>query len=263
MVRKHVKIEPERWYYYCDRLGLMVWQDMVSGGNPLGSISQMLEMSKSLASNCGLKDDTQESYEIVGKPKLFQRKAFEREIMETVQHLKRFSSIVVWVLFNELWGQFDSVRLTNAIKATDSTRLVDSDSRWADQGSGDLHTFHTYASSFEKPAEVIGDRERAWVVSECGGFTYQESDHIWNQEKFGYTDSASREELKISNQEFFGKVIPRLKESGCAAVIYTQLTDVEEEANGLYTYDRKVLKISDKLIEKLNKSLLDVDDTEE
>lgn len=269
MLRKHVKVEPARWYYLCDRLGILVWQDMVSGGKPLASLEQMMELGKNMALDLGTRDDEEESYRLIVRDAA-DRENFERELREMIEALKGFPCICVWVLFNESWGQFDSTRLTEVIRALDPTRPVDANSGWIDQGNGDIRSYHTYAPTLALPPEAdsrdencacgkkgdgTGDRGtggekadgRAWAISECGGFTYTVPGHEWKKEEFGYTRSGSLEEYRIAYRTFMDQEVPKIRDHGGSAVIYTQLTDVEGEMNGLFTYDRTFRKVEDTL----------------
>lgn len=271
MLRKHVKVEPARWYYLCDRLGILVWQDMVSGGKPLATLEQMMELGKDMALDLGTRDDEEESYRLIVRDAA-DRENFERELAEMIEALKGFPCICVWVLFNESWGQFDSTRLTEVIRALDPTRPVDANSGWIDQGNGDIRSYHTYAPTIALPPEVgdetdgeekgqihsrqTGDREagdeagdgRAWAISECGGFTYTVPGHEWKKGEFGYTRSGSLEEYRTAYRTFMEQEVPKIRDHGGSAVIYTQLTDVEGEMNGLFTYDRAVRKVEERFL---------------
>ena len=249
MLRKHVKVEPARWYYLCDRLGILVWQDMVSGGKPLATLEQMMELGKDMALDLGTRDDEEESYRLIVRDTA-DRENFERELAEMIEALKRFPCICVWVLFNESWGQFDSTRLTEVIRALDPTRPVDANSGWIDQGNGDIRSYHTYAPTIALPPEA-GDEAgdgRAWAISECGGFTYTVPGHEWKKGEFGYTRSGSLEEYRTAYRTFMEQEVPKIRDHGGSAVIYTQLTDVEGEMNGLFTYDRAVRKVEERFL---------------
>ena len=249
MLRKHVKVEPARWYYLCDRLGILVWQDMVSGGKPLATLEQMMALGKDMALDLGTWDDEEESYRLIVRDAA-DRENFERELAEMIEALKRFPCICVWVLFNESWGQFDSTRLTEVIRALDPTRPVDANSGWIDQGSGDIRSYHTYAPTIALPPEA-GDEAgdgRAWAISECGGFTYTVPGHEWKKGEFGYTRSGSLEEYRTAYRTFMEQEVPKIRDHGGSAVIYTQLTDVEGEMNGLFTYDRAVRKVEERFL---------------
>ncbi|HXG10534.1 MAG TPA: glycoside hydrolase family 2 TIM barrel-domain containing protein [Gemmataceae bacterium] len=212
--RKHVKVEPARWYYWCDRLGLLVWQDMPSG-------------EKSVAPGKG---------EITRSPESAQQ--FERELKAMIDFLHNHPCIVMWVIFNEGWGQYDTVRLTKWTKEYDPTRLVNSASGWNDMKVGDVHDIHRYPG----PGSPEPEPTRAAVLGEFGGLGLPIEGHTWSKETWGYRNTRSPEEL-TRRYEVLLREVYRLKEKpGLSAAIYTQITDVETEANGLLTYDRAVIK---------------------
>ncbi len=205
MVRKHVKVEPARWYYWADRLGLLVWQDMPSGENRTPAA----------------------------------RKEFESELHRIVHALRNHPSIVMWVPFNEGWGQFDTRRIVRWLKSYDPTRLVDEASGWTDRGAGAVIDEHSYPG----PAIPANDGRRARVLGEFGGLGLPLAGHTWvAQNNWGYrtfTDTAAlgRAYLGLLRQLHF------LEGEGLAAAVYTQLTDVEVEVNGIMTWDRAILKL--------------------
>ena len=204
MARKHVKVEPERWYYWADRLGLLVWQDMPSGNNR----------------------------EAEGKTQ------FETELERLIATHLNHPSIIVWVVFNEGWGQFDTERLAALVKKRDPSRLVNNASGWDDRRAGDLFDIHSYP----KPKSPEADPARAIVLGEFGGLGLAIPGHTWKKEHWGYQGMKDRAELTSKYESFMQTVFTLKDDPGLSAAVYTQLTDVEIECNGLMTYDRAIVK---------------------
>ncbi len=234
MLRKHVKVEPLRWYYHCDRLGMLVWQDMPNGG---GSYSTMT-VSAPLLTGSHSRDD---KYGKFARKDEKGRAEFREELLDMVSHLYNCPSIVTWVLFNEGWGQFDSDKCAEAVLELDSTRIIDRTSGWHDQGTGEVRSIHLYFDDYKYKPDKAG---RCVVLSEFGGYTLPIEGHARDGKPFGYK--------KFDNQEKFRRALTLLYDGqirpgcmqGLAAAVYTQLTDVENELNGLITYDRRVIKLA-------------------
>lgn len=221
MARKHVKIEPARWYYWCDRLGLLVWQDMPSGDRYIGSRDPDITRSPESAAN------------------------FERELRAMVEGLYNHPSIVMWVPYNEGWGQWDTCRIVDLIKQWDPTRLVNNASGWTDRGCGDVHDIHVYPGPGVPPLED----KRAGVLGEFGGLGMPVKGHTWQDERnWGYVSYKTAEELTDAYLALLDKLHPLTGAQGLAAAVYTQTTDVEIEVNGLMTYDRALVKMDADLI---------------
>ncbi|HET6883360.1 MAG TPA: glycoside hydrolase family 2 TIM barrel-domain containing protein [Pirellulales bacterium] len=216
MCRKHVKVEPARWYYWCDKLGLLVWQDMPSG-------------DQSVALGKGEIERSPESARI-----------YERELKAMIDALQNVPSVVMWVVFNEGWGQFDTQRITEWTKSYDPTRLVNCASGWNDFPVGDVHDIHSYPA----PNSPQPEPQRAAVLGEYGGLGLPLKGHTWLSEKnWGYRNYADEKALA---EAYFGLIFglrQLIGEPGLSAAVYTQTTDVETEVNGLMTYDREILKI--------------------
>ena len=214
-VRKHVKIEPDRWYFWCDKLGLMVWQDMPSGDRYIGGKDPDIRRVAQSA------------------------RRFETELKEAVDSLWNHPCLVMWVPFNEGWGQFDTKRIVSWIENYDPTRLVDCASGWTDRGVGHVHDIHAYPG----PACPSLEEKRAAVLGEFGGLGLPLPGHTWLREKsWGYRSFKNRGDLTRAYVNLLSR-LRLLQSSGLAAAIYTQTTDVEIEVNGLMTYDREILKL--------------------
>ena len=236
MIRKHIKIEPLRWYYHCDRLGMIVWQDMVNGGTAY-NMPWVCYMPTALPFlGRKIKDNL---YHMFSRKSEEGRKAWEEECKGTIEHLHNVPSISTWVPFNEAWGQFDAERIANDVKMQDPTRTVDHASGWFDQKAGDFNSVHNY---FRK-LKVEKDEKRAFVISEYGGYACHVKGHSSVERVFGYKKFDTTKELSKAYQELYQGQVLTLIEEGLSGVVYTQLSDIEEEVNGLVTYDRKVIKI--------------------
>lgn len=235
MLRKHVKVEPARFYYHCDRLGLMVWQDMPNG-NLRRSEPNNLKIGT-------FEPDAQRPADSAAQ--------FEQELTEMIQSLRHFPCIVMWVPFNEGWGQYQTENILQQIRDLDTTRLVNLTSGWSDRGLGDVEDVHEYPGPGLEPAE----ENRAAVLGEFGGLGWPVPGHLWwNKRNWGYRNYTSRAEL---NQNYL-RIVGNLRGPlgfGLAAAIYTQTTDVEGEVNGLMTYDRKVIKLNADQLQPLHREL--------
>lgn len=235
MLRKHIKVEPLRWYYHCDRLGMLVWQDMVNGGDRynmlfLGYLPNFFPKAADR-----IKDSR---YSLFSRKNEKGRQEWQEDMVGTIDHLYNSPSIVVWVPFNEGWGQFDAKEAVDLIKKLDPTRLVDQASGWFDQKGGDFKSIHNY---FRKLRIVT--EERAVVLSEFAGFACPVTDHMFSKNIYGYKIYKNREDLEKALYKLYKEELPALIKKGLSAAVFTQLSDVEDEINGLMTYDRKVLKV--------------------
>lgn len=241
MLRKHVKVEPLRWYYHCDRLGMLVWQDMPNGGGAYSALT----VSAPLLTGSHSRDD---KYSKFARREEKGRDEFREELLDMVSHLYNAPSIVTWVIFNEGWGQFDSDKCAEAVLELDSSRILDRTSGWHDQGSGELRSIHLYFDDYKHKPDKLG---RCVVLSEFGGYTLPIDGHAWPGKPFGYKKFDSQEKFRRALTLLYDGQIRPACMSGLAAAIYTQLTDVENELNGLITYDRRVIKLSPSDIKRI------------
>jgi hypothetical protein len=220
--RKHVKVEPSRWYYWCDKLGLLVWQDMPSKWN----------------------DSSKQSREVA--------KQFEGELEAMLKALHNHPSIVMWVPFNEGWGQYDTERITKWVKRLDPNRLVNNASGWTDMKVGDVIDWHNYPG----PTAPLPEAKRASVLGEFGGLGLPVKGHMWKDDgNWGYVGYKTQEEVTTHAADLFRALRPLQSDPGLSAAIYTQTTDCEIEVNGLLTYDREVFKVDPKVIRPLVRDL--------
>ena len=233
MLRKHIKVEPMRWYYHCDRLGMLVWQDMPNGGGKY----DLLTISAPLITRRHKKDN---DYKRFARTDAAGRAEYYAGLDEMVRQLYNCPSIVMWVPFNEGWGQFDAAEAVRRIRALDQTRTIDHASGWHDQGAGDVQSLHVYFYQYRFRPDKRG---RAVVLSEFGGYNLPLAGHTWNDANFGYRGYKTPEALEAAYRKLYEAQIIPAKEKGLAACVYTQLSDVEDEVNGLITYDRRVVKL--------------------
>ncbi|MBE6759728.1 MAG: glycoside hydrolase family 2 [Ruminococcaceae bacterium] len=247
MLRKHIKQEPLRWYYHCDRLGMLVWQDMINGGEEY----KFTTISVPLVTGRHKKDSR---YAKFGRKNAEGREQYYRELDELVDSLYNCVSIAMWVPFNEGWGQFDAKEAVRRILEKDTTRTIDHASGWHDQFIGDIKSLHVYFKPYKFRKDKLG---RAVVLSEFGGYNCRIDGHAYNSKDFGYKKSSGPEELLQLYRELYEQQIIPAKAKGLCATVYTQVTDVEDEVNGLLTYDRAVEKLPAEELRKLNEQLND------
>ncbi len=239
MLRKHIKVEPLRWYHHCDRLGMLVWQDFVNGG------AGYRTWAVTLPGRLPIRVDDTRRRAPLGRADEGGRDVFLTELHRTVEHLRNVPSIAVWVPFNEGWGQFDAAAVAARLRELDPTRSIDHASGWHDQGAGDLRSRHVYGRRFRVPRRRD---PRALALSEYGGHSLRVAGHVHDDEAdYGYGSEHSARDLAASFlrlHQSLADAVPR----GLAATGYTQLSDVEDELNGLLTYDREVLKLDEDLV---------------
>ena len=249
LLRKHAKIEPQRWYYHCDRLGLIVWQDIVNGGSAynLWFVTYLTNVLQPLLRRF---PDGKAAYSLLSRAKPASREEYARELADTVQALRCHPCIACWVPFNEGWGQFDAGKAVQALRTLDGTRLVDEASGWFDQGGGDVHSLHNYFYPLR-----IRPQKRTVALSEYGGIAWPMPGHEPPHKTYGYGTAKDRQELTARYKKLQLKtVLPQL-EKGLSALVYTQLTDVEDEVNGLFTYDRAAVKPDANAVRSVNAAL--------
>lgn len=237
MIRKHCKIEPDRWYYHCDRLGMLVWQDMVNGGTSYNMMKLCYLPTLFPALFASRKDQGERDFQRTGRMQKEGRRIWQQETRETIDRLYNHPSLAAWVLFNEGWGQFESARACEEVKKQDGTRFVDHASGWYDQKQGDMRSVHNY---FRKLKVEKGPRP--FVISEYGGYAYKTEGHLWTDRLYGYGAYKSAERLQAAYYELKKQIFSLIDDGLCGAV-YTQVSDIEEEVNGILTYDREVWKI--------------------
>ncbi|WP_216654196.1 glycoside hydrolase family 2 TIM barrel-domain containing protein [Nocardioides sp. zg-DK7169] len=241
VLRKHIKIEPMRWYAHCDRIGMLVWQDAVNGG---GSYRSHVVTAPAVAPFVHFRDTGERAHERFSRGDAAGRAGFEAELRAMVEHLRSVPSIVAWVPFNEGWGQFDAVRVAAEVRALDPTRVVDHASGWHDQGAGDLRSLHVYFRRFRTPRSVRRGREpRVLALTEYGGYALPVPGHVWGEGSFGYRKMRTPDDLLAAFERLHDEQLLPAVRQGLAAIVYTQVSDVEDELNGLTTYDREVTKL--------------------
>lgn len=234
MLRKHIKVEPARYYYHCDKLGMLVWQDMPSGFN------------KALRNQ---RPDEGEPFRLSTS-----REQHELELRRMMGRLHNAPSIVTWVIHNEGWGQYESKALAQWVKAIDGSRLVNADSGWLDMNVGEFFDIHTYQ---ETPLQPEQKRDRAIVLGEYGGVGWPITDHLWNPQmrNWGYQTYQTKDEYLKALRVKIEALVPMKQKLGVSAAVYTQTTDVEGEVNGLMTYDRKFIKVDPAVLRVMNAPL--------
>jgi beta-galactosidase/beta-glucuronidase len=232
MIRKHIKVEPDRWYYHCDKLGMLVWQDMPSGMVALAAEENKWPAFVQMVPQTGM--DLNHRSEDAAQ--------FEWELHRMIHIHYNSPSVVMWVPFNEGWGQYATCRIAEMIKDLDPTRLVNAVSGWALRPCGDIYDIHSYQTEVHIPASSL---DRASVLGEYGGIGFPVKGHQWNTEmrNWGYQTYHTSGELLTNYKYKFDQIVEMKKTKGLSAAVYTQTTDVEGEVNGLISYDRKVIKM--------------------
>ena len=246
--RKHIKIESLRWYYHCDRLGLLVWQDFVNGCTKYDFwLNQVPLFVRYKINDHRYKKFFRENEE--GRKEAYQ------EFLDTIDLLYNSPCIVLWTIFNEAWGQFDAKEIYEKLKVVDPTRLYDHASGWHDQGSSDVKSMHIYKWKVKVPSKRK-IKNRAFVCSECGAYILDKRlKEAKKKEGFIYLLFNNKEDFQKEYIRFINEEIIPAMNNGMSAFIYTQLSDVEEEMNGFITYDRKEVKVDTNIIKETNDAI--------
>jgi beta-galactosidase/beta-glucuronidase len=249
MIRKHIKVEPMIWYHHCDQMGLLVFQDFVCGGAPYKK--RLMYLAPFFHFHF---DDRKPSViQDLGRIEPKSRSNFYEEVAGTVQRLYNTPSIIGWTLFNEGWGQFETIQNLSLLKAQDFTRPIDANSGWFDQGVGDFDSHHVYI----KKIHLKNEHRRALLLSECGGYTLKVKDHAYSDKSFGYRKFTRGDDLAKAIYELYAKqIIPLIAKEGLCGSVFTQLSDVETEMNGLITYDREIIKVDSSVMRAINDKLV-------
>jgi len=240
MIRKHIKVEPARWYYYCDSLGMLVWQDM-----PSGDLGNHWENRPGVLGRATDRDRTPES-----------EGYYRKEWNVIMDALHNYPCIIVWTPFNEAWGQFKTVEIANWTKQKDSSRLVNSASGGNFYPVGDIEDLHNYPDPAMPRPDIFGAK-KALVLGEFGGLGLPVEGHTWQQKSWGYQSFKSNDSLFKRYNSLTDKLEELIKQ-GLSAAVYTQTTDVEGEVNGFMTYDRKVMKMPIEKLKEVNEKLYDI-----
>ena len=238
MLRKHIKVEPDIFYYYCDKYGMAVFQDMVNNG-------KYHYFSDTVLPTIGFKKQRER------KPTGKQRAHFEKSMKETARMLYNHPSVVYYTIFNEGWGQFDADKMYDKMKALDETRICDTTSGWFEKKKSDVESRHIYF----RPVK-LKKGERPLILSEAGGYSYKIEENSFNLEKtYGYKKFTDKESFEKALEKLYIDEILPCVENGLNGVVVTQLSDVEDETNGFVTYDRRVLKVDEDFMREISKRL--------
>lgn len=244
MLRKHIKVEPMLWYYYCDITGMIVWQDMINGGGKYSSTRVALCPFFNMKIDDG-------DYKAQKRDNPESRRQYKYEANRLIDQLFNVTSLMLWTPFNEAWGQFDAIENWRELSKKDNTRLYDHASGWQDMGGGDVQSKHIYF----KKIKLKNDRKRVLALTEFGGYSMPIKGHVFTRKKFGYKSFKDQKSFEEAYARLFeNQIIPMIKSQGLSASCYTQVSDVEDEINGIYTYDR-VLKINPEILKRVAKEV--------
>ena len=248
MIRKHIKVEPERFYYHCDKIGMFVWQDMPNGGGDYNMIFVTYLTNAFDWFARGVKDN---HYKIFKRDDAEGRAQYYEDLQGMIEQLYNYPSIAAWVPFNEGWGQFDARKATELIRSVDPTRFVNEACGWFDQQGGDMYSIHNYSPGLE----VTPQEDRVVALTEFGGYSFAMPGHLACEKEFGYQSFHSKEELTENYKRLWeNEIYPNLARGLCSTV-YTQTSDIEEEINGIMTYDRDEVKFIESDVYELNQRL--------
>ena len=247
-IRKHIKVEPERFYYHCDRIGMAVWQDMPNGGGDYNMVFVTYLTNAFDWFARGVKDC---HYRLFKREDKEGRRQYYKDLKGMIRELYNYPCIAVWVPFNEGWGQFDARRATELIRRLDPSRLINEACGWFDQKGGDMYSIHNYVHKLK----VEPRPDRVVALTEYGGYAYPMEGHLACEKEFGYQSYRSKEELTANYKRLWEEEILPNVEHGLSSAIYTQTSDIEEEINGVMTYDRDEDKLLLDEVRKLNERL--------
>jgi beta-galactosidase/beta-glucuronidase len=239
MIRKHIKIEPEIFYYYCDLLGVAVFQDFVNNG-------KYSFIADTVLPTIGFKKFK------LGRATKKQKEVFLEDSKKTIEHLYNYPSVVYYTIFNEGWGQQNATQIYNEVKKLDQTRVYDTASGWFNACESDVKSEHVYF----KKINLKSDGVKPLVLSEFGGYTYKINEHSFNlTNTYGYKKCTKETFMNELENLYKNQVLPMVENEKLCALVLTQLSDVEDETNGLYTYDRKVLKVDKQKMQEISNEL--------
>ena len=245
-LRKHIKIEPLRWYHHCDKLGMIVIQDFVNGGRSYHFPTIAFPLITGIHHQ-----DT--NYRKFARQDEDGRNKAKQEFIDTIKYLKNVPCVAIWTIFNEGWGQFDGKEIYRELLKIDDTRLYDHASGWHDQGISDFKSLHVYFKKFKMPKHKA-IKDRIVLLSECGGYNLAITGHTSNT-NFGYKKMEDKDALLEKYEAFIDEEIIPAYKKGLSGFIYTQLSDVEDECNGLLTFDREVVKVDVDKMKKINERI--------
>ena len=250
-IRKHVKVELERFYYHCDRLGMIVWQDMPNGGGAynMAFVAGIANFSDSIA-----REMSDSNYRIFKRDDREGRRQYCRDLTGMVKHLYNHPCIAAWVPFNEGWGQFDAGWITERLRRLDQSRLINQACGWFDQKGGDMYSIHNYRHGLT----VSPQGDRVVALTEYGGYACPVKGHIASRKKFGYRHYSSGDALTAGYRRLIEEEVFPNVERGLSAAIYTQVSDIETEINGMMTYDREIDKMDLDTVRQLNEELYQI-----
>ena len=251
MIRKHIKVEPDRFYYLCDKIGMFVWQDMPNGG---GDYDMLFVTELTNAYDWIARNVTDDHYEWFMRGDAEGRAQYYEDLQGMIEELYNHPCIATWVPFNEGWGQFDANKATALIRKLDPTRFINEACGWFDQHGGDMYSIHNYSAGLEIQAQP----DRVVALTEFGGYAYAMPGHLACEKEFGYKSYHSKEELTENYQRLWEEEIYPNVERGMCSTVYTQTSDIEEEINGIFTYDRDEVKLLEPVVQALNRKLYQV-----
>lgn len=247
-IRKHIKVEPDRFYYLCDKLGMVVWQDMPNGGGEYNLLHVMYMTNVLSCYGRIIKDN---HYGLFARKDEAGRKQYHEDLKGMVEQLYNYPSIAVWVPFNEGWGQFDATKATTLIKTVDNSRLINEACGWFDQKGGDMYSIHNYL----RKLKVKPNKDRVVALTEFGGYAFPIPGHMACEKEFGYKHYKTKEELTANYRRLWEEEVYPNVAKGMCSTIYTQTSDIEEEINGLMTYDREENKFMEEELKEIHAKL--------